>query len=72
MNTHKDMLGERFDEIEERVKRAASYSDLLPEREQEFLQDLAVKLASYGRRALVSVNQLNWLTRIEAKIERAG
>ena len=48
---------------------AISYADRLDDREHDFVQDLATKLETYGERTLVTVAQLNWLTRIESKCE---
>ncbi|MFZ1430586.1 MAG: hypothetical protein WAS21_27935 [Geminicoccaceae bacterium] len=69
MKTHRDMIGARHAELQKRLLRAVSYADRLDEREQDFVQDLATKLETYGERALVTVAQLNWLTRIEGKCE---
>lgn len=69
MKQHPDMIGQRCAETFERVEAAARNSHRLSEAEQEFLQDMAERLETYGARTLVTVKQLNFLTRIEGKLE---
>ena len=69
MKPHRDMIGGRASELRQRLLRAISFADRLDDAEQEFTQDLAARLESYGERTLATARQLNWLTRIEAKLE---
>jgi hypothetical protein len=69
VKTHPDMIGPRHREVLERLEAAAHHGYRLSEIEQEFLQDMAERLETYGERTLVTAKQLNFLTRIEAKLE---
>ena len=69
MKRHPDMIGSRHEELAERIEGAARSSYRLSDAEQEFLQDMAERLERFGERTLVTAKQLNFLTRIEAKLE---
>jgi hypothetical protein len=63
-----ESIGDRYAETLERFKRLSTYDDQMEEAEQEFVSDMIGKLETYKSRTYITVRQLNWLTRIEAKV----
>ena len=63
-----ETIGARWQDTLERVQRALSYEDNLNDREIDFLIGMEDRVESYRAKAFVSVDQLNFLSSIEAKL----
>lgn len=62
-------IGSRFEEILQRVDKALTDPTLLTDSEEDFLNRLQERLGQFEERTFVSAGALNFLTRIEAKLE---
>ena len=69
MTEQKRTIGSRYEEMLCRVDAALAQRDLLPDGEQDFLDRLRDRIAQFEAAAFVSAAQLNWLTRIESKLD---
>ena len=63
-----ETIGARWQDTLERVQRALSYEDNLNDREIDFLIGMEDRIEGYQAKAFVSVDQLNFLSSIEAKL----
>lgn len=62
-------IGSRFEEILQRVDKALTDPTLLTDSEEDFLNRLQERLSQFEERTFVSAGALNFLTRIESKLE---
>lgn len=67
--TRQETIGPRWRETRERTLKLVRRARDLTDWEQDFVQDLAAKLESWGPRALISAKQLNRLSEIERNLD---
>ena len=65
-----DRVGSRWQEFLDICARVSENDRHFTDNDVQFVDDLGEKLSAYKDKTRISVNQINWLRRLEAKLER--
>ena len=65
---HPDELGDDFDDVDDIVKEALMNEDDLTDWEAEFVNDIAERLAQWGKRTRINEKQMEIIDRIRDKL----
>lgn len=63
------MVGDRYKEIVDRLKRVSVWQDKLADNERAFVIDMLDKLNKYRENTYITAKQLNFLTHIEGTLD---
>lgn len=64
-----DTAGSRWEEFLDICARVSENDRYFTDNDVQFVDDLGEKLSTYKDKTYISVNQINWLRRLEAKLE---
>lgn len=63
-----ERIGERLEWLQDIIERAKGQEQLLDDTELDFINQLDERVEKYDKACFVSVAQINWLNRIDAKL----